>query len=150
MIAAKVQKGIFTWPGPLDLPHAFAYLPDLADAFVLLAGKADQLPPFSQFNFAGHTLTGAEFGKILETVTGTRLARKSVPWLLLRLLSTVNPMMREVVKMNYLWFTPHSLNGSKLQSLLGEVQNTSPEDAIRQSLIDQGFWQPTLAIGRAA
>jgi nucleoside-diphosphate-sugar epimerase len=150
MIAAKVQKGIFTWPGPLDLPHAFAYLPDLADAFVLLAGKADQLPLFSQFNFAGHTLTGAEFGKILETVTGTRLARKSVPWLLLRLLSTVNPMMREVVKMNYLWFTPHSLNGNKLQSLLGEVKNTSTEDAIRQSLIDQGFWQPTLAIGRAA
>jgi nucleoside-diphosphate-sugar epimerase len=37
VIARKLRQGVMTWPGPLDVPHAWAYLPDLAQAFVRVA-----------------------------------------------------------------------------------------------------------------
>jgi nucleoside-diphosphate-sugar epimerase len=140
VMATKINRGIFTWPGPYDVPHCFAYLPDLAEAFVRLAERHADLPPFSQFNFAGHTLTGGEFADVTETVIGRKLARKHVPWMLFKLAGLVYPMAREVARMNYLWFTPHSLNGEKLEGFLGPLESTPPADAIRQTLIDQGFW----------
>jgi nucleoside-diphosphate-sugar epimerase len=37
VIVKKLPQGRVTWPGALDLPHAWAYLPDLARAFVHVA-----------------------------------------------------------------------------------------------------------------
>jgi nucleoside-diphosphate-sugar epimerase len=139
MIATKIDKGAFSWPGPYDLPHAFAYLPDLADAFVRLAGRADELPMFSQFNFEGHTLTGEDFARATERAAGRTLARKRVSWALLNVVGLFSPIVREVVKMNYLWFTPHSLSGAKLEAFLGKVDGTPADEAIAQSLADHGF-----------
>ena len=51
MILKDLKKNTFTWPGPWDMPHAFAYLPDLAQAFVALARavgdevRSAELPP---------------------------------------------------------------------------------------------------------
>jgi nucleoside-diphosphate-sugar epimerase len=145
MIATKIDKGSFSWPGPYDLPHAFAYLPDLADAFVRLAEKAGELPMFSQFNFEGHTLTGEDFARAAERAAGRKLARKRVSWPLLNVLGVFSPIIREVVKMNYLWFTPHSLSGRKLEAFLGHVDSTPAEEAIAQALADHGFVHRPLA-----
>ena len=41
-IAKDVAKGRLVYPGPLDLPHAWAYLPDLARAFVRIAQQPDR------------------------------------------------------------------------------------------------------------
>jgi nucleoside-diphosphate-sugar epimerase len=136
-IAKKVSEGIFTWPGPMNLPHAFAYLPDLADSFVSLAEQSTALLAFSSFNFNGHDLSGDQFRDILQKITGQRLRHKSVPWLAFKLLGSVHPLVREVVKMNYLWFTPHRLDATKLEAFLGEVKITPAEMAIRQALYDQ-------------
>ncbi|MCD2174733.1 NAD-dependent epimerase/dehydratase family protein [Rhizobium sp. C4] len=145
MIATKIAKGSFSWPGPYDLPHAFAYLPDLADAFVRLAERADELPMFSQFNFEGHTLTGEDFVRAAERAAGKKLARKRVSWALLNVVGLFSPVVREVVKMNYLWFTPHSLSGRKLEAFLGKVESTPADEAIAQSLADHGFVAPPMA-----
>jgi hypothetical protein len=37
VIVKKLPQGRVTWPGALDAPHAWAYLPDLAQAFVRAA-----------------------------------------------------------------------------------------------------------------
>ncbi len=55
IILSKLRKNIFMWGGPTDIPHAFAYLPDLAKAFVALAEKRGELGAFERFHFAGHT-----------------------------------------------------------------------------------------------
>lgn len=139
MIATKIEKGSFSWPGPYDLPHAFAYLPDLADAFVRLAERAGELPMFSQFNFEGHTLTGEDFARAAELAAGRKLARKKVSWALLNVVGVFSPIVRELVKMNYLWFTPHSLSGRKLEAFLGTVATTPADEAIAAALADHGF-----------
>ena len=60
-IVKSLRTGKLVYPGPTDRPHAWAYLPDLADAFVALAGRAPAAcGRFERFHFAGHTLTGAE------------------------------------------------------------------------------------------
>lgn len=149
-IAKSLNKGIFYWPGKWDIPHAFAYLPDLGKAFVSLAERSEELPVFSQFNFEGHTLTGEQVARIAEEITGGSLKRKPVPWMVFRIVGAFYPLLREVVKMSYLWFTPHSLDGTKLRTLLGEVEITPPEEAIKQAFVDQGLWNEAPADNKLA
>lgn len=137
-LVKDVEKGRFVWPGPADIPHAFAYLPDLARAFVALAERMGELPAFDTFTFAGHTLTGSDFRRHVEAALGRPLKPARLPWWLLRLASPFHGMAREVLEMKYLWNTPHSLDGTKLGELVGELPQTPPAAAIRQALVDQG------------
>jgi hypothetical protein len=59
-----------------------------------------------------------------------------MPWTLLRAAGLFSPMMREIVKMSYLWRTPHSLDGGKLEQAVGKFPATSPVAAIRQAIAD--------------
>ena len=136
MIASKLRKGSFTWPGASTIPHAFAYLPDLADAFIALAERSSELGPWTTFNFEGHTLTGDQTKSIMENILGQKLKSATAPWMIIRVIGIFQPIMRELAKMSYLWFTPHSLSGKKLETFLGTVRSTSPEVALRQTLID--------------
>jgi nucleoside-diphosphate-sugar epimerase len=150
MIATKFSKGVFTWPGPMEVPHAFAYLPDLAKTFIALAERHQDLPLWSHFNFEGHTLTGTQFKAISEQVLGKPLKRAGVPWIVIRALGFVQPMMREIAKMSYLWFTPHTLDGRKLAHFLGTVPTADPKEAIRQTYLDLGYITPEQANTRIA
>jgi nucleoside-diphosphate-sugar epimerase len=66
VITRSLRKGKLVYPGPLDVPHAWAYLPDLAQAFVAAAAQRDELPAFADLPFAGYTLTGAELLAAIE------------------------------------------------------------------------------------
>lgn len=136
IILAKLKKDVFTWPGPADIPHAFAYLPDLGRAFVALAEKRGELGGFERFHFAGHTLSGIEMQAAAEAAIGRKLARRGVPWTLLRAAGLVSPMLREIAKMSYLWRTPHSLDGSKLERAVGRLPVTPIAEALRQAIAD--------------
>jgi len=136
IILSKLRKNIFMWGGPTDIPHAFAYLPDLGKAFVALAGKRGELSAFERFHFAGHTLAGLEMKVAAEAASGRHLTLKGMPWTLLRAVGLFSPMMREIGKMSYLWRTPHSLDGSKLERAVGKLPTTDPVDAIRQAIAD--------------
>ncbi|MGL6109339.1 MAG: NAD-dependent epimerase/dehydratase family protein, partial [Rubrivivax sp.] len=65
VIAKSLAKGKLVYPGPLDQPHAWAYLPDLARAFVNVAAQP-QHAAFSCWHFEGYTLTGAELLAAIE------------------------------------------------------------------------------------
>lgn len=136
MILSKLQKNVFTWPGPWDTPHAFAYLPDLGRAFVEVAERRNDLAGFERLNFAGHTLTGAQMHQLTEQVVGRKLKRTGVPWVLLRAVGLVKPLYREVAIMSYLWRTAHSLDGSKFERLISPFTQTPPQDAIAQAISD--------------
>ena len=43
VIAKSLAKGKLVYPGPIDLVHAWAYLPDLAQVFVRLAERRGEL-----------------------------------------------------------------------------------------------------------
>lgn len=136
MILKDLKKGKFVWPGPNDLPHAFAYLPDFAEAFVRVAEKREAILAHAALNFEGHTLTGHQMQQAVEEITGKSLKVGKVPWFLLRLIGVFNPVLKAVVEMSYLWRVPHSLDGHKLSKLI-EVPSTPINEALRQTIIDQ-------------
>ncbi|HET7267893.1 MAG TPA: NAD-dependent epimerase/dehydratase family protein [Oleiagrimonas sp.] len=47
----RVRKVLY--PGPLDIRHAWAYQPDVAEALARLLDAADTLPAFARFHFSG-------------------------------------------------------------------------------------------------
>ena len=136
VLTSKLHKGTFTYPGPTNLPHAWAYLPDLAQAFVRLADKAGDLPLHDCFHFEGLTLCGEDMKLLCEAAIGKRLKQAGIPWIMVRIGGLVVPMMREVVEMSYLWHTAHSLDGAKLKSLIGNDFVTAAPQALHQALID--------------
>jgi nucleoside-diphosphate-sugar epimerase len=143
IIAAGLRKGKFTWPGRTDIAHSFAYVPDLARAFVALAERHGDLTGFTVFTFEGHTLSGAEMQAHAEAAVGRPLKRASFPWIAIRAGGLVVPMWREIAEMAYLWFTPHGLDGSKLEAFLGALPATPPAEAVARAIAG-------LSVGKAA
>ena len=145
VIAKSLARGKLVYPGPMNVPHAWAYLPDLARAFVAAAERGD-VQGFVRLQFVGSTLTGSQLLSGLETTAtdlGIRPAhgfkRDSMPWGVIRLGGLAVPMWREVAEMAYLWRVPHALDGTALGQLVGPVHDTPVADALRQALMDLGL-----------
>ena len=51
VITKDIARGRLVYPGPLDLAHEWAYLPDLATAMLRLAEIRGALPAFAAFGF---------------------------------------------------------------------------------------------------
>ena len=144
-IVRSLARGKLVYPGDRALVHAWAYLPDLARAFVAVAELADAAP-FERFAFAGHSVTGHTFLAAVERaaaslgvapVRGWRYG--SMPWPLLRVVGVVVPLWRELARMSYLWRVPHALDGRRLAARCPQLRPTSLDDAMRASLAELGF-----------
>ncbi|TCD13844.1 NAD-dependent epimerase/dehydratase family protein [Oricola cellulosilytica] len=136
MILRDLKKDRFVWPGPWELPHAFAYLPDLAETFARVAEKLDQCAAFETFHFRGYAVSGARMHAAAERAVGRPLKRAGVPWPFLRLVGIFSPLLREVAKMSYLWRVPHSLANDKLEAFLGAEPHRPLPVALREAITD--------------
>lgn len=144
VIARPMARGRLVYPGPLDRLHAWAYLPDLARAFVAVAGDGGHRGCL-KLHFAGHAVTGQVFVDALAQAAaglgrwpakGFRIG--GMPWPLLRVAGLFTPTLREVVRMRYLWQVPHALDGSALEARVGRLPCTPLEAALRESLLELG------------
>lgn len=137
-MAKGLARGRFALMGPADQPHAWAWLPDLAQVFVQVAERRATLAPHTVLHFAGHTLTGAELQQAFEAALGRPLRRSHFPWPLIRLAALLpgrpGAMPRALVEMRYLWQRPHQLDGQRLQALLGAVPHTPLAELARSAL----------------
>ncbi len=145
IITKSLARGKLVYPGPMGVPHAWAYLPDLASAFVAVAERGD-VQGCLRLQFAGYTLTGAQLLGGIESAAkdlGIRpvhgFKRGSMPWVVIRLGGLVVPMWREVAEMAYLWRVPHALDGRALGLRVGPLQDTPLPVALRQALMDLGL-----------
>lgn len=126
IMVAKLARGVFTYPGRPDIPHAWAYLPDLARAAVALAEMRATLPVFCDVCYGGYTLSGQEMCAALPVPA--RLTRMN--WLPLRLAAPVWPMGRCLLEMRYLWDLPHTLDNSAFDALVPDMQTTPVAQAL--------------------
>ncbi|MBL4805746.1 MAG: epimerase [Rhodobacteraceae bacterium] len=126
-LGAKIGKGKFSYPGNPDIPHAWAYLPDMARAAVMLAEIRTTLAQFEDVIFDGLTISGNDLTGLLQKVSGKNLTLTKFPWWLMKLLSPVWVLARELQEMRYLWNTPHSLDGAKLARLIPDFKPSKPE-----------------------
>jgi len=131
--------GVFS-PGPGDIGHAYAYLPDLAETMARLVEAEDRLGRFETFHFRGHWLgRNAEFGEAIRRVAGNPgLPVRGFPWLVVRLAAPFNETFRELLEMRYLWRRPIGLDNARLVGFLGEEPHTRLDQALGASLADMG------------
>jgi nucleoside-diphosphate-sugar epimerase len=144
VIVKKLPQGRVTWPGALDLPHAWACLPDLARAFVSVA-ETTPAPTGGRFeclHFAGHTVTGQDWLAALTEVAceqgwlpaGDALRTGKLPWGVMRLVSPFSATLASLLEMRYLWEVPHALDGASLAQRIGTEPHTPFLDAVRAAI----------------
>jgi len=142
--AAMVKRGrpvrSVTYPGARSVGHAWAYLPDLAEAFARLADREAELAPFETFHFAGHWLErGVEIAHAVRRAVGREtLPIRRFPWIAVYALAPFVRLFRELIEMRYLWREPVKLDNRKLVAFLGAEPHTDLDEAVRATLAGLG------------
>lgn len=124
VMAPSLKKGVLTYPGNPDIPHAWAFLPDMARAGVMLAERREALPRFADIAFPGYTLTGHE----LAALCGAKVKRMS--WLPIRMARPVWRMAKLLLEMRYLWDKPHFMAPQSFAQVLPTFRATDPAEAV--------------------
>jgi nucleoside-diphosphate-sugar epimerase len=139
LLVRDIASGGLTYPGPLDVVHEWAYLPDLAEAMRRLVEARAALPPFAQFGFPGHAVTGREMVGAISRACGRGFKVSGMPWTMLRLLGAVVPIFRELSEVAYLWSTPHAIDGTRLAGVIGDTPFTPLDRAVASALLELGI-----------
>lgn len=137
VIAAGLSKGRFSYPGNPDIPHAWAWLPDVTEAAVRLAERRDALEPFADIPFPGYTLTGRELAAACEDALDRPVKLARMSWLPLHVARPVWPMAKHLIEMRYLWDMPHRIDPEPFRRLLPEFGDTPLEQAVARALSAQ-------------
>lgn len=131
IMAPGLRKGTLTYPGKRsDIPHAWAYLPDMARAAVLLAEQADRLERFTDVPFPGYTLSGDQMAQALQAARGHPVQIKPMAWWILRFAQPFMPDVKHFFEMRYLWNKPHQLDGTLFGDLLPDFDHTPVQTAL--------------------
>jgi nucleoside-diphosphate-sugar epimerase len=134
-IAANLARAKLVYPGPMECPHAWAFLPDFARAMVALAQRRDSLPMVSSIGFPGFTFTGAELAHALAQLGDQTIKVAAMQWGMVRIGSWFSPDLRGVLQMRYLWHRPHRIDGTQFQSLVPAFAATPLLGALAQSIL---------------
>lgn len=150
VMASKIEKGVYTAAGPIDIVHEWAYLPDLAATFVALADRLDQFGDYETFHFPGHAITDLEMKVALERAVGHKLGMTSMPWWVFKVAAPFIPMWKAIVQMSYLRFEPHRLVSERLEEVIGQIPRTPLDRAAAEALTDLGIPVASLAAHKEA
>ncbi|WP_439141417.1 epimerase [Planktotalea sp.] len=133
IMAPSLRKGALTFPGKPNIKRAYAFLPDLARAAVLLAEQRDTLDRFEDICFEGYTLTAQQMARSIATARGHDVKVKEMAWWPLRLVWPFMPDMKHIFEMRYIWNTEHFLDGTRFDALVPDFEPTEKSDAFRQA-----------------
>lgn len=137
IITAKAAKGIITYPGNPDIPHSWAFLPDITDMAAVLAEDLGALDHFTEICMPGYTLTGHELAHAIAATTGRTQKLRRMSWLPIKLARPVWRLAAPLLEMRYLWDTPHQLTSHKLDDLLPGFPPTPLTQALEASLPEE-------------
>jgi nucleoside-diphosphate-sugar epimerase len=125
-----IARGKLYNMGALNLRHSWAYLPDLARAFAVLAEKRATLGKFENFHFAGHWVSHGQMMGAIQTALPRKVAVSPLQWWMIRAVGLFNPIMRDIYRMRYLWLNEMELVDPRLDGILGPDFGTPFEQAV--------------------
>lgn len=122
------------WMINADVPHQFAYTPDVAKYFYLLS-QENTLQEFFLINYGGITVDSMKyFSKKISEIQGNPEQVKVAPKLMLNILGLFVPELKELKENFYQFENSIILDDSKLRRMYPKVRNTSLENALENSL----------------
>jgi nucleoside-diphosphate-sugar epimerase len=130
IIMREIKARKVSLQGTPGVGHSWAYLPDLARAFEALAAVRGTLGSFERFHFAGHYATPEQVGAAIAKASPVPLKSGMFPFWMLQAYGLIDPVIREVVKMRYIWRNPLRLTDPRLEEILGKGFNTPFEAAV--------------------
>ncbi|MBM3528555.1 MAG: NAD-dependent epimerase/dehydratase family protein [Alphaproteobacteria bacterium] len=139
VVVKDLGRQRLTYPGPLDVVHPWAYLPDYVDTLVTLAERRSEFKPYETFGFPGHAVTGREMIAAIEAITRATYNVSRMRWWMIKSFGQIFRMGRALGELEYLWRVPHRLSGDKLKAALGDVPHTPFDKAVRTSLRVLGY-----------
>jgi nucleoside-diphosphate-sugar epimerase len=136
MVRARGRVRSVYNPGPPEVGHTWAYLPDLAETMARLVECERPMSAYEVFHFRGHWLErGAEMAEWVCRTSGISNQRiKPFPWWAIKLAAPFINALHEMLEMRYLWQVPLQLDNSKLRALVGAEAHTPLEDALAATL----------------
>ena len=148
MVRARGRVRSVYNPGPPDVGHSWAYVPDLAETMARLIECEHPMSAYEVFHFRGHWLErGVEMAESVCSASGISNQRiKPFPWWVVKLAAPFVNAFHEMLEMRYLWQIPLQLDNSKLRALIGAEAHTPLEDALAATLDRSGAHRPR-AIG---
>jgi nucleoside-diphosphate-sugar epimerase len=123
------------WPGRLDQPHTFHYLPDIARGLLVLADRPDadgqvwHLP-------AAEPLTAQQFFDLIAQAAGQPVpVRASIASpALLAVAGLFSPLLREMRETTYQFRAPFVIDASKFEAAFGRLEPTPHRDAVQRTV----------------
>ncbi|MPW06144.1 NAD-dependent epimerase/dehydratase family protein [Paraburkholderia sp. CNPSo 3155] len=117
--------------GPIDVPHEFIFLPDVGPVVERLTRTPEAYGRWWHLGGAG-TITQREVAREAFALAGREPKLMVAGKGMLRVLGLFNPLMRELVEMNYLLTEPVVLDDSALATLIGPLSKTPYQEGIRR------------------
>jgi nucleoside-diphosphate-sugar epimerase len=117
--------------GPLDTAHEYVFVPDVGPVVARLIDNPAAYGRWWHLAGAG-TITTREVVNRAFALTGRKPRMFVAGKTMLRLMGLFNPLMLEMVEMNYLQTSPLILDDLALRGLLGEIKKTTYDEGIRQ------------------
>ena len=135
LFGAAASGKMMTALGNLDLPHQWAYMPDLGRATVDIMLDPQKLSAWEVVNFVGTVVPSqrafmSDIARIAQSPD--RVLR--LPWWLLKGVSLFSPLIREVMEMKYLWESTVLIDGPRFRDLLPDFQPTPTDQAIAETI----------------
>ncbi|WP_336969822.1 NAD(P)H-binding protein [Sphingobium aromaticiconvertens] len=128
----------FTSMAP-GVPHAYAYLPDLATAFAGLLAMPERLRPHEKVQFVGQwDATGTQMRDAVRRLVGKDLPERAFPWWMMRLAAPFGGFPREALEIEPVWKHPMQLDNRRLVELLGAEPHTPLDHAVSVTLAGMG------------
>lgn len=130
---AALNGGTANVIGPIDTPHEFIFVPDLAETLIALSEKDEAYD--QAWNIAGPGLiTTRQFTELVFDAVHQKPRLRVAGKFMLRAMGVFNPFLREVVEMHYLWTTPVKLDDTRLRQLLPNLHKTPYPEGIRLTI----------------
>jgi nucleoside-diphosphate-sugar epimerase len=133
LFQAAGKGGTANMLGPIDTPHEFVFVPDVGDVVTALMDKPEAYGRF--WNLAGPgAITQREMINRVFALAGRKPKFRVAGKTTLRVLGLFNPLMRELVEMNYLLTNPVLMDDSALSKLLGSIHKTPYDQGLELAL----------------
>ena len=130
---AALRGGTANVIGPIDTPHEFIFVPDLAETLIAISEREEAYG--KAWNVAGPGLiTTRQFAEEVFATVHQKPRLRVAGKFMLRVLGLFNPFLREVVEMHYLWTTPVKLDDTCLRQLLPSLHKTPYPEGIRATM----------------
>ncbi len=134
LFGRAVQGKPLSWPIRVDIPHQFAYTPDVANVFYRLAHPQES-SLWEEWNYAGITVPSLrEWTALMGQLLKRPLKIKPIPRAVLYALGWFNPVLNELRENFYQFEHAILLDDTALHTHMEQLPTTPLETATQQTL----------------